>query len=70
MWEKVKELYGDIFAIVGIGWILTHLVLIQIYGKVLIFEPNSAILWSEICLFTLVLSLEVERLVRDIKNRR
>ena len=70
MWEYFKELVAGAIAIAGIGWIMAHLVLIQIHGKVWIHEPNSAILWAELVITGLILALLGERLYKDIKKRR
>ena len=70
MWEYLKEVYAGAFAIMGISWVLVHLVLIQVQGIVRIYEPSAAILWIEIAFTALILALLIERLIKDIKKRR
>lgn len=66
--EKLKEMLASILLLVTAGWLLAHLVLIQIYGVVTITESNRWILWAEICLAGLILVLGIERLIKDIRR--
>jgi len=65
MIEKLKEIAGSAFACAGIGWVLAHLIMIQIYGTVAIIESNPWILWVEIIATALILILLLERFVKD-----
>jgi len=68
MWDKIKELYADGFLIATTGWLLLHLILIELYGVVRITEPNKWILWIEIVFAIMILLLAIERLIRDIRG--
>ena len=68
MWEKMKECWGDTFLIVTAGWVLAHLILIEICGVVQITESNQWILYAEIVLITGLLILGVERLIKDLRR--
>ena len=68
MWEKIKELYAGLFLIATTGWLLLHLILIELWDVVRIAEPNKWILWTEIGLASLIMILAIERLIKDIKN--
>lgn len=70
MWEKIKELAGDVYAITGIAWVLTHLVLILIHGKLVVYENNPWVLWLEIVYTGGVLVLLIERLIKDVVRSR
>jgi len=68
MWELIKELLGDVYAISAMGWVLAHLILIKIQGTVQIYEPNEWILWIEIAYTGGALILLIERFIKDIKR--
>jgi len=68
MWEKIKEIYAGAFLIVTAGWLLGHLIAIQVCGVVAIAEPNKWILWTEIGLASLILILAVERFIKDLRK--
>lgn len=69
MWEKIKELLGDLYALSAMGWVLAHLVLIKIQGKVMIYEPNEWILWVELVYTGGALILLIERFINDIRKK-
>ena len=68
MWERIKELLGDLYAISAMGWVLAHLILIKLQGKVMIYEANEWILWVELAYTSGALILLLERFIKDIKN--
>ena len=68
LWEHIKELLGDLYGISAMGWVLTHLVLIYIYGTIQIYEGNEWILWIEIVYTSGALILLVERFWKDIRR--
>ena len=68
MWELIKELLGDVYAISAMGWVLAHLILIKLQGTVQTYEPNEWILWVEIIYTGGALLLLGERFWKDIKR--
>ena len=68
MWEKIKEIYASAFLIVTTGWLLAHLILIELWGVVAITEGNKWILWTEIGMASIILILAIERFVGDIRK--
>ena len=68
MWDKIKECYGDAFLIVAGGWILAHLIMIELWGVIRIQEANSWILWVEIGLVSGIIILGIERLIKDLRG--
>lgn len=67
MWEKLKEIYGDLFLIATAGWLLAHLILIELYEVVEITETNKWILWVEIGWAVAIMILGIERFIKDLK---
>ena len=68
MWEKTKEIYAGAFLIFTAGWLLGHLIAIQICKVVAITESNQWILWIEIGLASLIFLLGIERFIKDLKQ--
>jgi len=68
MWDKIWELAFDIQGVSALLWILTHLILIVIYGKVNIYEPNDWILYTEIVYTSLAAVNGIIRTVKDCKR--
>ena len=67
MWERIKEISADAYAIFTTGWILFHLVMIAKYGTFLIGEKYPLIIYIEIVLIAGLLILQIERLIKDLK---
>ncbi len=70
MWDKIKEIYAGAFLILSAGWILVHLLLIEVFGVVRINEPRGWILWIEIAFTIGIIILGVERLIADFRRLR
>ena len=68
MWELIKEVTADVYAISAVCWVLVHLILIKLQGTIQIYEPNEWILWIEIIYTGGALILLIERLVKDVRN--
>ncbi|MCK9597417.1 MAG: hypothetical protein M0R06_00175 [Sphaerochaeta sp.] len=66
----MKEIIGDALGIAAISWVLTHLVLIALNGRVEIFESNPAILIVEILLTSYSLAFLITRLIKDYKGEK
>ena len=67
MWERTKEIYADVYAILTAGWVLFHLVMICIYGTFTIGEKFPWVIYVEICLLTGLVALHIERFIKDLK---
>ena len=67
-WEKIKEIWAGLFLIAVTGWLLAHLILIELYGVVQIAEGNQWILWAEIGMASCILILAIERFVEDLRK--
>jgi hypothetical protein len=67
VWEKIKEIYASGFLIATTGWLLAHLILIELWGVVQITEGNQWILWTEIGMASLILILAIERFIKDLR---
>ncbi len=56
---------------IGMGAaLLYHFILIHLYGRVLIQEPSTAILWTEIGLFAAATLFGTYMFVRALRRRR
>lgn len=65
----LKELWGDLMGISMAIFLLWNLIMIKVYQRVLIQEPNSWILNAELVLMGLVILLYIGRLVGDIRGK-
>jgi hypothetical protein len=59
---------GDVYLVAGAIWILIHLIMIGVFGSVIIYEDNPAILYLEISMVVLITMLGLGRLIKDIKR--
>ena len=69
-WEWIKELLGDILIIWWGGWTLFVFSWIGLFGEMRAVEPNHWILIIEWLLCACGIILGIERLIKDIRNRR
>ena len=70
MWDKLKEIWSDVYGITATGWIIYHIVMMLIRGKVQIYEPNEWILWVELVFTGGFMVLQIERLIKDCIRRK
>lgn len=66
----MRELLSDTLGIALAVLLLFHLLLIQVFHSVVIFENNEWILLAELVMAVGVLALKIERLVDDVKRLR
>ena len=66
MWEKIKELLGNLFLIWFGGWSIFLFATIAVQGYVKGIEPNLWILYTELGLAVVGTVLGFERLVKDL----
>ena len=65
MWEQVKEQLWNLLGLFAWMWILFHLMLIHFYGGVEIYEDFHWILWLEVTLCVLIITLGIRRTIKD-----
>ena len=66
MWEKIKELLGNIFLIWFGVWSIFLFTMIAIQGYAMGIEPNLWILYVELGLAVVGTILGFERLIKDL----
>ena len=66
MWEKIKELLGNLFLIWFGVWTIFLFAMIAIQGYVMGIEPNPWILYVELGLAIVATALGFERLIKDL----
>ena len=66
MWDKIKELLGNLFLIWFGGWTIFLFSMIAIQGYVKGIEPNLWILYVELGLAIIGFRLGWERLIKDL----
>ncbi len=64
----MKNVISGLLVILSCGWVLFHLIMIKLKGKVMIYEDNQPVLITEIIMTTLMVLFGVERFVSAIKE--
>ena len=70
MWDKLKEIWGNLVGICFGGFLLWHFSMIMKYGTIQIQENYRGILIGEIAIISLFVILCIERLIKDIVKKR
>lgn len=68
MWEKVKEMAFNLWGVTTCLFILSHLILIEIYGSVVIYEDCAFIRYTEMGIVSLFLCLGIERIIKACRR--
>ena len=68
MWNSFKELLSGLMLIFSLLWILLHLIMIKVKGRVVIGEDNKWVLKLEITMIALLTLLGIERFIKDLKQ--
>lgn len=64
----MRELISDMLGIALAAILLFHLLMLEVFHSVIIYENNEWILVAEVALAIGVMVLKIERLVDDIKT--
>lgn len=65
--NKLKELVSDFIGLALAIILLFHLIMIQIYNSVMIYENNEWILITELVMAVVIIVLKIDRIIDDIK---
>ena len=60
----LKKVLSHTVGIVSTLWVMIHLLLVAINGRVIIYEPNVHILTLELTVYTVILILQLQQLKR------